>query len=254
MISRSASVVVVWTIVLSSCAEAPESKPKLTVAAAANLAEVFNEIGQSFKTKTGEEVIFSFGSTAQLAQQIENGAPFDVFAAADTEHVDALVARGKLVAASRAVYASGQLAMWAPRDDGTSLGSTKDLRNPAVRFVAVAQPELAPYGRASVEAIRNSGLWELVKPKIVYATNVNQAKQMAESGNADVAFTAYSLVLRAKGTVLKVDPKLYAPIDQALGVVAASPQTKRAQRFRQFLLGEDGRAILARNGYVLPKS
>src|SRR4051794_30579679 len=95
-----------------SCAPSPGNDSRLTVAAAANLTGVFDELAKAFKTKTGVDVVFSYGSTAQLAQQLGNGAPFDLFAAADTEHIDTLVASGKLIAASRAVYASGQLALW----------------------------------------------------------------------------------------------------------------------------------------------
>src|SRR5215471_5462838 len=94
---------------------APEPTAKLTVAAAANLTDVFSEIGSAFKARTGVETVFSFGSTTQLAQQIDHGAPFDVFAAADTQHVDALVSSRKLIPESRALYAVGQLAMWIPK-------------------------------------------------------------------------------------------------------------------------------------------
>ena len=105
-------------VLLGSCGapQASESSAnaKLTVAAAANLMDVFGEVGQAFQAKTGVEVIFSYGSTAQLATQIDNGAPFDVFAAADTEHVDSLVAAHKITSDSRAIYALGQLALWIP--------------------------------------------------------------------------------------------------------------------------------------------
>ncbi len=237
---------------LCACGARGSSEPKLTVAAAANLMGVFGEVGSAFKAETGIEVTFSYGSTAQLAQQIENGAPFDLFAAADTEHIDSLVARRKLMAESRAVYASGQLALWIPKGEQSGIREMKDLNRQTVRFVAVAQPELAPYGKATIEALQHSGLWKIVQPKIVYAMNINQVKQWAASGNADAAFTAYSLVLHDRGTVLKVDPALYHPIEQALGIVTGSPRVEQAQRFRKFLLGTAGRSILERNGYLLP--
>jgi molybdate transport system substrate-binding protein len=222
------------------------------VAAAANLTDVFGEIGGAFKAKTGVEVIFSYGSTAQLAQQIENGAPFDVFAAADTEHVDSLVSKQKLIGESRAVYALGQLALWIPNGEQNGVRELKDLGAQKIRFIAVAQPDLAPYGRAALETMKNAHLWETLQPKIVYANSISMAKQLASSGNADAAFTAYSLVLHDHGTVLKVDPKLYHPIEQALAMVASAPQIDEAKLFRSFLLGPEGRAILAVNGYLLP--
>jgi molybdate transport system substrate-binding protein len=247
---RNAAYVLLAIAFETSCeSHRPADQPKLTVAAAANLTDVFREAGQAYSAETGVKVVFSYGSTAPLAQQIENGAPFDLFAAADTEHVDELVSSGNLTADSRAVYASGQLALWSPT---VAVHDLKDLERPEIRFIAVAQPELAPYGRASVEALKRSGLWDKVESKIVYAASISQARQLADSGNADVTFTAYSLVLHDRGTVLKVERELYRPIDQALGIVTSSRQIEQAKQFRTFLLGPEGRTILARNGYLLP--
>jgi molybdate transport system substrate-binding protein len=249
--ARVPAQVVCATILLCSCGQQPASDSKLTVASAANLVNVFEEVGRSFKAKTGIDVVFSYGSTAQLAQQIEHGAPFDVFAAADTEHIDSLIALKKLTAGSRAVYALGQLVLWIP-NEASGVRAMQDLAGSHVRFIAIAQPELAPYGRASVEALQHSGLWDAVRSKVVYAANINQAKQMAQSGNADATFTAYSLVLHERGTIVKIDPALYQRIEQGLGIVAGSPHQEAANRFRGFLLGTEGRSILGRSGYILP--
>jgi molybdate transport system substrate-binding protein len=224
----------------------------LTVAAAANLTDVFGEVGGAFKAKTGVEVVFSYGSTAELAQQIDNGAPFDLFAAADTTHVDSLVSTQKVTADSRSIYALGQLVLWIPKGEQSGVRELKDLTGQQVRFIAVAQPELAPYGQATIEVLKNVGIWDVVQPKLVYANSISQAKQMAESGNADAAFTACSLVLHDRGTVLKIDPHLYHPIEQAMAIVASSPRIEEAKQFRSFLLGPDGRTILAKSGYLLP--
>src|ERR1051326_5526828 len=122
-----AAATLIAVVSLASCAR--ETAPKLTIAAAANLTDVFTEIGAAFKARTGVEVVFSYGSTAQLAQQIANGAPFDVFASADTEHVDALIKTQKLSAASRAIYALGQLALWIPAGDELGVRGVRDLIN-----------------------------------------------------------------------------------------------------------------------------
>jgi molybdate transport system substrate-binding protein len=238
---------------LSSCSSQRATEPtKLTVAAASNLTDVFGEVGRAFQAKSGIQVVFSFGSTAQLSQQIENGAPFDLFAAADTEHVDALVASGKVAADSRVVYASGQLALWIPAGEQNGVRELKDLAGPKVRFIAIAQPELAPYGKASLEVLKGAGLWATVQKKIVYANNISLAKQLAASGNADAAFTASSLLLHDKGIVLKIDPHLYHPIEQALAIVTASPRIQEAKLFRSFVLSPEGRALLSRSGYLVP--
>jgi molybdate transport system substrate-binding protein len=237
---------------LVSCATPPRERTRLTVAAAANLTDAMGEAGLAFTRKDGTGVVFSYGSTAQLAQQIDNGAPFDLFAAADTEHVDALVRTGGLAAGSRAVYARGQLALWIPKGQQTEVRELKDLVSPKIRFIAIAQPALAPYGQAAVEALKATSLWDALQPKFVYANSINLAKQLAASGNADAAFTAYSLVLHESGIVVKIDSLLYRPIDQALGIVASSPHLREAQQFRSFLLGPEGRSILAKDGYLLP--
>jgi molybdate transport system substrate-binding protein len=254
MVFRHAGWVLCGVAFLGSCNARRDlqSATKLTVAAAANLTDVFGEVGRGFKAKTGVDVVFSYGSTAELAQQIENGAPFDLFAAADTEHVDSLVSTRKLTGDSRAVYALGQLALWIPDGQRNGIRELRDLSKQPVRFIAVAQPQLAPYGQATIEALKSAGLWEATQPKIVYANSISMAKQMAATGNADAAFTAYSLVLHEKGTVLKIDPHLYHPIEQALAVVASSGRIEEAKRFRAFLLGAEGRMILAKSGYLLP--
>ena len=247
-----------WTLccaaLLSACGEqhSPQSASTLTVAAAANLTDVLGKAGRVFTAETGVDVIFSYGPTAELAQQIENGAPFDLFAAADAQHIDSLVSSGKLTSDSRAVYAVGQLALWIPDGERNRIRELRDLTKQEVRFIAIAQPALAPYGQASIEVLKNAGLWNATQPKLVYANSINMAKQMAATGNADVAFTAYSLILHESGIAIKVDPSLYHPINQALAVIAASSRVDEAKQFRSFLLGPEGRAILAEYGYLLP--
>jgi len=237
--------------VLAACAAGcgRPDRPGLTIAAAANLTDAFDRIGELFTRKTGIRLIYSYGSTAQLAQQIENGAPFDGFAAADTEHIDDLIREGSIVPESRIVYARGRLALWSPRGEVRGIG---DLAARAIRFIAIARPEAAPYGRAAVESLRNSGVWDRVAPKLVYANNINAAKHYASSGSADAAFTAYSLVLHEPGRVLVVDESLHRPIDQAAGIVSASTRKAEARRFLSFLTESEGRSTLERFGYQIP--
>src|ERR1700738_769538 len=123
-------------VVGMACRKAQE--PPLTVAAAANLTGVFEEIGRTFTQKTGIRVVFSYGSTAQLTQQIENAAPFDVFAAGDNVHIAQLVREGKILPESRVLYARGRLALWDPRG---AVQKLEDLTAPSIRFVAIAKPE-----------------------------------------------------------------------------------------------------------------
>lgn len=239
-------------VLLVSCGAPRTAETRLTVAAAANLTDVFGEVASAFQAKTGVDVVFSYGSTSQLATQIENGAPFDLFAAADVAHVDSLVSAQKLTSESRAIYALGQLALWVPEGDPAGVRELKDLASQQIRFIAIAQPELAPYGQATVEVLKGAGLWETVESKLVYGNSIGMAKQYAASGSANAAFTAYSLVLHEKGTVLRIDSRLHKPMEQALGILTASPQIEKAKQFRSFLLSAEGRAILANGGYSLP--
>src|SRR5512140_50268 len=134
MDSRPTKWVLLAAVLRGSCGAPSSAGGKLTVAAAANLMDVFGEVGRAFQAKTGAEVIFSYGSTAQLATQIDNGAPFDLFAAADTQHVDALVASGKLTRDSQAVYALGQLALWIPEGGRAAVRDLQDLAASQIWF------------------------------------------------------------------------------------------------------------------------
>jgi molybdate transport system substrate-binding protein len=249
---RNHAVLLLTAILLAASLPGQSPKREVTVAAAANLGEVFHALGPQFEAATGVHPVFSFASTAQLAFQIENSAPYDVYAAADVEHVEQLEKKGLLVPASRAVYATGILALWIPPGSAAKIDSPDGLVQPAVKVIALAKPELAPYGLAARETLQHLGIWDRVQSRVVYAENINMAKQYGVSGNADAVFTAYSLVLKEAGKVIKVDEKLHNPIDQALGIVAASKHRAAAQQFVDFLLRGPGRAILGDSGYRVP--
>src|SRR5208283_1088982 len=197
------------------------SSEALSVAAAANLNDVFKEIAVAFTKSTGIPVSLSFGATAQLTQQIENAAPFDVFAAADRQHIDELRDRQLIVPGTDRVYARGSIVLWCPATKA-AVKSIQALTQPAVRFIAIAKPETAPYGRAAVEALRALHLWEALQPKVVYAENITAAKQYAATGNADCGFVAKSLIIHEPDPGIPVDQKLYSPIDQAMAVLKST--------------------------------
>src|SRR5579863_4699794 len=240
-----------------ACRQTPASsnaaKPEVSVAAAANLTDVFQQIGPEFERASGIHPVFSFASTAQLTQQIENSAPYDLIAAADASHVAELDRKGVLLPGSRAVYAIGILALWIPPRGQAGVQRLEDLGRPEVHVIAVAKPELAPYGQATVDTLRALGVWDCVKSKIVYAENISMAKQYGASNNADAVFTAYSLVVKSRGNVILVDEGLHQSIAQELGIVAGSKRADAARKFAEFLLTGRGRDILAKSGYRLPQ-
>jgi len=253
--SRHAALLIIVAFCAAPCQRSAQAadaaKREITVAAAANLTEVAQALGAEFETQTKIHPVFSIGSTAQLTTQIENSAPFDVFLAADAEHVDKLDHQGLLAPGSDAVYAVGVLALWIPPSSRAHVNTVDDLNANDVRVIAVANPKLAPYGEAAVETLQRAGIWDRVKDKIVYAENISMAKQYGASKNADAVFTAYSLVLNETGRVIQVDERLHQPIVQKLGVVARSQHLESAQLFTRFVLNGPGRAILARYGYKL---
>ena len=243
-------------LILASCrsqsSQTSQSEtPELVVAAAANLTDAFAEVGPGFTSKTGVRVVFSFGATADLAKQIENGAPFDVFAAADTEHVEQLEARGLLSPGTRAIYARGRLVLWLPPGSSLKVERIQDITHTAFDRIAIAKPDVAPYGRAAVESLRALGIWNEIEARVIYAQNVSQARQYTATGNAEVAFIPLALV-KAGESYLEVREELHRPIDQALAIIKDSPNQTEARQFVDFLLSNEGQEILAKKGYRKP--
>jgi molybdate transport system substrate-binding protein len=255
--SASISLLIVFSLIIASslgCSRSAKEEqqaapPEITVAAAANLTDAFAELGKEFTARTGVRVTFSFGATADLARQIENGAPFDVFAAADVEHIERLNSLGLITPGTNKVYARGRLVLWIPPGSKLAVGRLEDLTRAEVERIAVAKPDVAPYGRAAVETLRALNLWPQVEPKVVYGQNVSQAKQYAATGNAEVAFIPRALVKPDEGRFLEVDERLHQPIDQAIAVIKDSRRHDAAQTFVSYVLGPEGQALLERYGY-----
>jgi molybdate transport system substrate-binding protein len=244
---------IVLTLAGTACNREPTPQAPLAIAAAANLTATLQAAGPKFEAQTGIHPVFSFASTAQLAQQIENAAPFDVFLAADASHAGQLDQEHLLVPGTRAVYAIGVLALWLPPDSPAAVSRIEDVASPSVRTIAIAKPELAPYGEAAVESLKSAGVWEQVQGRVVYAENIAMARQYGSSGNADAVFTAYSLVLRDQGKIIQVDEKLHKPIAQELGILASSKHQAEAKKFTEFFLKGAGRDVLREYGYGFPK-
>jgi molybdate transport system substrate-binding protein len=228
--------------------EQSEAK-EINVAAAANLSEAFNELGKQFTARTGIRVVYSFGATADLTKQVENGAPFDLFAAADTEHVEQLDRQRLIVPGTATLYARGRLIVWTPAGSSIKLDRIEDLRRAEVERISIARPDAAPYGRAAVEALRALNLWNDIEPKVIYGQNVSQAKQYVATGNADAALLPRSLVSEGDGQAIAVDERLHQPIDQSLAVIHASTKQEAARLFSQYILSPEGQSLLQRYGY-----
>lgn len=234
---------------LSGCETSRGRAPDpVQVAAAADLTLAFEEMGRLFEARTGQRVTFSFGASGALAKQLAQGAPFDLFAAANATFVDSAVKSGACDGATKAAYARGHVVLWAKKG-GVPLQSLSDLRSPAVKHIALASPEHAPYGMAAKEALERAGLWSDVEGKIVQAENVRQALQFAQTGNADAALVALSLVVKDDtGTLVAVDSSLHAPIEQMLVVCQRGKNPAGAALFAALVASDEGKQLLARYG------
>ncbi|MFO7547939.1 MAG: molybdate ABC transporter substrate-binding protein [Acidimicrobiia bacterium] len=228
----------------------------LLVAAAADLRPAFEEIGALYTADTGHEVIFDFGSSGQLAQRIIEGSPVDVYASANVSFVERVLESGRGDPATKATYAFGRITIWSRTDRWRGWSTLDDVvSDPTVRFVAIANPEHAPYGLAAKEALESSGLWETASEKLVFGENISDTQRLADTGDADVAVVALSLALAAgdRGAWVPIDDGLHAPLEQALVVVTDDPdRTEAARAFAEFVNGEAGRAVMVRYGFVLP--
>lgn len=228
------------------------SREEILVAAASDLIPAFQELGQEFEQRTGIKVTFSFGSTGMLARQIENGAPVDLFAAANLEFIEQLERQGLIASDTKALYARGRLTVWRRADSPVNVERVEDLAQPQIARIAIAQPEHAPYGKAAREALESAGIWKSVEQKLVFGENVRQTMQYAETGNADVAIIALSLSVRSNGRWTLVPEQLHKPLDQALAVIKSGRSEREARQFAEFVNSASGRGTMRKYGFLLP--
>lgn len=236
---------------------AAKSCGAVTVAAASDLTYAMNEIAANFEKAAGCTVRLSMGSSGNFLTQIENGAPFDVFFSADIAYPKELEAKGLAAPGSTYLYAIGKIVLWTRNDSGLDVGKGfSALREPGVRKIAIANPEHAPYGRAAEEALRQAGVYDAVKDRLVLGENISQAAEFAESGNADAGILALSLVvspaMKDKGHSWNIPENLYAPIQQGVVVVGGSKNPQGARQFLDYIKMPATAALLERYGFVLP--
>lgn len=227
--------------------EKTDSK-KIYVAAAADLQKAFTELGRIYKNKTGIEVVFNFGSTGLLAEQIKQGAKIDVFAAADKKYIDGLKKEDLIVLDTIKMYGIGGIVLWSKEKNISGL---KDLLKPEVSKIAIANPNHAPYGIVAKEALVNSGLWDKVQPKLVFGENVKGTQQLAETGNADVAIIALSLATGSNGEYKLISSKTYKPLKQFMAVIKSSKKKQEAREFVNFVVSAEGRTVMKKYGFAL---
>ncbi|MDP9037136.1 MAG: molybdate ABC transporter substrate-binding protein [Myxococcota bacterium] len=239
---------------IAACTRPERRSPEpLRVAAAADLSFAFGELGAAYERATGRKVVFSFGSTGLLEKQIADGAPFDVFAAANISFVDDAIKANACLPESKALYAVGRLVLVPAATEGTLFfaRSLSDLKDARVKRIAIANPSHAPYGRAAQQALQRAGLWDTVSSKIVYGENVQQAFQFAQTGNADAAIVALSLVTAGSRDWTLIPADLHERLDQALVVCTHGKAGVAAGHgFASYVSSGAGRAVMRKYGLV----
>lgn len=231
--------------------------PGLRIAAAADLAPCIDELDSAFAVSAGgADVTYSIGASGNFFAQISNGAPYDVFLSADLHYPQALAEAGLADAASLVVYAHGQLALWTTDSAFDTAQGLRALAGPAIRRIAIANPDIAPYGRAAKAALQRAGVWDAVRPKLVIGESIAQTAHFVETGNAQAGLISYSHIHSAKkpvqGKVWLVPADLYPVIEQGAIVTAKGKSNPLAMRYLAFLRSEKGQNILRKYHFVLP--
>jgi molybdate transport system substrate-binding protein len=237
-------------VLLSACTQADE----VTVAVAANFAGPMAKIGEGFTAATGHKLKVSTGSTGRFYSQIISGAPFDLLIAADDETPRKLVAEGHAVSGTAFTYAIGQLVLWSAQpgfvdEQGAVLGSAR------FTHAAIANPKLAPYGKAALDVLKARGLTEAVTPKLVTGESISQAYQFVATGNAQLGFVALSQVVvpgkPATGSHWRVPQNLYGEIRQDAVLLKAGEKNVAARALLEYLRSPAAKAVMQAYGYGL---
>lgn len=225
------------------------------VAVAANFTKPMNEIAAAFEKSTGHTAKLSFGSSGKFVAQLENGAPFEVFLSADEKNPAKLEQSGLAVAGSRFTYALGKLVLWSAMD-GYVDDQGRVLGQGGFKHLALADPKLAPYGAAAIEAMKNLNLFDKLQPLFVQGENIAQTYEFISTGNAELGFVALSQVSEdgkiVKGSAWQLPDNLYQPIRQDAVLLKTGAENPAATALLEFLKSEQAQEIIKKYGYSLP--
>lgn len=231
----------------------PARAEELLVSAAASLTSAFREVGAAFaEARPGTGVVFNFAASGPLLQQVQNGAPVDVFASADQETLDRGEAKGLFLSATRRDFASNRLVLIRPAS-AAGVQAVADLRQPAARRIAVGNPASVPAGRYTREALQAEHLWQALEPKLILADSVRQVLDYVARGEVDAGFVYATDAALARDKVrIAAELATVKPVRYPIAVVAASRHRGLAEDFAAFVAGPAGQAILARHGFGRP--
>ena len=258
MLRRIRVLLVATTVVIGTGAGVSAQRPP-TVAAAANLNFALTEIANQFKADRGTSVEVVFGASGTLTRQIQDGAPFELFLAADEEFPNQLAKAG-LTRDAGVVYAVGRLVIFAPNGSPLAVderldGLARVIKSGKAGRFAIANPDVAPYGKAAESVLRKRGLWDAIRPQLVLGDTIAQAAQFATTGNAIGGLVAYSLVLgpgfAERGKYAVIPESDHQPLRQRMVLLKRAGAT--ATQFYDYLQGKTAKAILRKHGYGVPQ-
>ena len=251
MIRRLLALLLLFTATFAAAQE-------ITVAAAADMSSVLPQIVAAYTEKTGQSVKLSFGASGSLTNQIENGAPFDIFFSADEQYPQQLIKEELALKETLYRYAVGQLVLWIPADSPLVLSELgiNTLLDPSIKKIAIANPATAPYGRAAEATLRHFGIYDKVSSRLVVGENIAQAAQFVETGNAQAGLIALSHAvapaLKDRGRYWKVPLDAYPTLNQAAVVLSKSKQKDAARKFLEFVRTPEATSLLTSCGFSLP--
>lgn len=234
--------------------QAALAEEELIVSAAASLTNAFGDIGKRFENATpGTKVIFNFAASGSLLQQIEKGAPVDLFASADQKTMDQAVEKKLILPGSRKDFVSNELVLVVPKNSKLPVRGMQDLGLKEISRISMGNPETVPAGRYTQESLSNEGSWETLKPKFIYGDSVRQVLDYVDRGEVDAGFVFATDAAIAKDKVRVVmAAEKHKPILYPIAVVATAHAKETAQRFVDYVLSEEGREILSQYGFGKP--
>jgi molybdate transport system substrate-binding protein len=234
----------------AACAHAQE----LIVSAAASLTAAFREIGAAFeKEQSGVSVVFNFAASGPLLQQIDRGAPVDVFASADSETMDLAAAKKLIDPATRSNFASNTLVLIVPPDTKSTPHALPALDTPGIKRIGIGNPSTAPFGRYARDILMRENLWDALKPRFIFGDTVRQVVDYVARAEVDAGFVFKTDAASAKDRIrLAFELSATRPIRYPIAVVAGSRQPPLAQSFLNYVSGPPGQAVLAKYGFGKP--
>ncbi|MCR8633710.1 molybdate ABC transporter substrate-binding protein [Paenibacillus radicis (ex Xue et al. 2023)] len=235
---------------------APVEKVELTISAAASLTDALKEIQTNYEGKNKQiKLNFNFGASGALQQQIEQGAPADLFLSAATKNMKTLVDKQLIDASQQKNLLINELVVVTPDDGKIAIQKIEDLTNEAIKHLAVGEPQTVPAGSYAKEALTSSKLWDSLQPRIVQGKDVRQVLTYVESGNAEAGFVYKTDALTSKKVkvAFSVDSKLYTPIEYPAGIVKSTKHSKEAADFYTYLQSKESQDVFVKYGFTVPK-